>query len=112
VRFRKQNSRSYNRKAKQRKDEMTKSLAGSISSLFNARVQKSLPSSQVEEASGEDNKGVDVTNEESNEEEVNVEDMDEFHEERMSEGCVDVANDEFREEHNKDPIPMNNNLED
>uniref|UniRef100_A0A2N9GZI0 Uncharacterized protein n=1 Tax=Fagus sylvatica TaxID=28930 RepID=A0A2N9GZI0_FAGSY len=46
------------------------------------------PNSQVEEASGED--------------------MDEFHEERMSE----VGNDEFREEHNEDPIPMNDNLED
>jgi hypothetical protein len=64
---RKQNSGSYNRKAKQRKDEMAKSLAGSISSLFNARIQKSLPSSQVEEASGEDNENVDVTNEESTE---------------------------------------------
>ena len=33
---RKQNLGSYNRKAKQRKDQMAKSLAGSISSLFNA----------------------------------------------------------------------------
>uniref|UniRef100_A0A2N9H6X1 Uncharacterized protein n=1 Tax=Fagus sylvatica TaxID=28930 RepID=A0A2N9H6X1_FAGSY len=32
--------------------------------------------------------------------------------ERMSEGCVDVGNDEFRMEHNEDPIPMNDNLED
>ena len=30
----------------------------------------------------------------------------------MSEGCVDVGNDEFREEYNEDPIPMNDNLED
>uniref|UniRef100_A0A2N9F639 Uncharacterized protein n=1 Tax=Fagus sylvatica TaxID=28930 RepID=A0A2N9F639_FAGSY len=91
---------------------MVKSLAGSISSLFNARIQKSLPSSQVEEASGEDNKDVDVTKEESSEEEVSSEDMYEVHEERISEGCVDVGNDEFREEHNEDPIPMNDNLED
>ena len=91
---------------------MAKSLAGLISSLFNARIQKSLPSSQVEEASGEDNEGVDVTNEESSEEEVNGEDIDEVHEERMSEGCVDVGNDKFRGEHNEDPIPMNDNLED
>ena len=109
---RKQNSGSYNRKAKQRKDEMAKSLVVSISSLFNVRIQKSLPSSQVEEASGEDNEDVDVTNEESSEEEVSGEDMDEVHEERMSEGCVDVGNDEVREEHNEDPIPMNDNLED
>ena len=109
---RKQNSGSYNRKAKQRIDEIAKSLAGSISSLFNARIQKSLPSSQVEEASDEDNKDIDVTNEESSEEKVSSEDMYEVHEERISEGCVDVGNDEFREEHNEDPIPMNDNLED
>ena len=109
---RKQNLRSYNRKAKQREDEMAKSLASSIASLFNARIQRSLPSSQVEEASGEDNEDVDVTNEESSEEEVSGEDMDEVHEKRMSEGCVDVGNDEFREEHTEDPIPMNDNLED
>ena len=99
---RKQNLGSYNRKAKQRKDKMAKSLAGLISNLFNARIQKSLPSSQAKEASGEDNEDVDATNEESSEEEVSGEDMDEVHEERMSEGCVDVGNDEFREEHNED----------
>jgi hypothetical protein len=79
---------------------------------LSKNFQKSLPSSQVEEASGEDNEGFDVTNEESSEEEVSGEDIDEVHEERMSEGCVDVGNDKFREEHNKDPIPMNDNLED
>ena len=84
---------------------MAKSLKGSISNLFNARIQKSQSSSQVEEASGEDmnevhvepNKSV-IVNEEFSEEEASGEDMDEAYE---SEG-VDVANDKFREEHNED----------
>ena len=50
VRFWKQNFEFYNRKVKQRKDERAKSLVGSISNLFNVRIQKSLPSSQVREA--------------------------------------------------------------
>uniref|UniRef100_A0A2N9FX75 Uncharacterized protein n=2 Tax=Fagus sylvatica TaxID=28930 RepID=A0A2N9FX75_FAGSY len=86
---------------------MAKSLKGSISNLFNARIQKSQSSSQVEEASGEDMNEVHVepnesvvANEEFSEEEASGEDMDEAHE---SEG-VDVANDEFREEHNEDNL--------
>ncbi len=39
---------------------MVKSLVGSISNLFNTRIQKSLASSQVEEASGEDMNEVHV----------------------------------------------------
>ena len=54
VRFRKQKSGYYNRKVKQRKEIMAKSLKGSISNLFNAKLQKSQSSSQVEETSGED----------------------------------------------------------
>jgi hypothetical protein len=108
VRSRKQKSGYYNRKAKQRKDIMAKSLKGSISNLFNARILKSQSSSQVEEeASGEDMNEVHVepnesvvANEEFSEEEASGEDMDEAHE---SEG-VDVANDEFREEHNEDNL--------
>ena len=107
VRSRKQKSGYYNRKVKQRKDIMAKSLMGSISNLFNARIQKSQSSSQVKEASGEDmneihvepNESV-VANEEFSEEEASGKDMDEAHE---SEG-VDVANDEFREEHNEDNL--------
>ncbi|KAG5558559.1 hypothetical protein RHGRI_008487 [Rhododendron griersonianum] len=54
VRIRKQKSGSQNRKVRQRKDAMEKSLVGSISSLFDAKKkQKSLLSSQVEEASNE-----------------------------------------------------------
>ena len=107
VRSRKQKSGYYNRKVKQRKDIMAKSLKGSISNLFNARIQKSQSSNQVEEASGEDmneihvepNKSV-VANEEFSEKEVSNKDMDETHESES----VDVANDEFREEHNKDNL--------
>jgi hypothetical protein len=107
VRSRKQKSGYYNRKVKQQKEIMAKSLKGSISNLFNARIQKSQSSSQVEETSGEDmneihvepNESV-VANEEFSEEEASGEDMDEAHE---SEG-VDVANDEFREEHNEDNL--------
>ena len=54
VRSRKQKSGYYNRKVKQRKEIMAKSLKGSISNLFNARIQKSQSLSQVEKASGED----------------------------------------------------------
>uniref|UniRef100_A0A2N9GVW3 HAT C-terminal dimerisation domain-containing protein n=1 Tax=Fagus sylvatica TaxID=28930 RepID=A0A2N9GVW3_FAGSY len=86
---------------------MAKSLKGSISKLFNAKIQKSGSSSQVEEASGEDMNEVHVelnesvvANEKFSEEEASGEDMDEAHE---SEG-VDVANDEFREEHNEDNL--------
>uniref|UniRef100_A0A2N9GK21 TTF-type domain-containing protein n=1 Tax=Fagus sylvatica TaxID=28930 RepID=A0A2N9GK21_FAGSY len=86
---------------------MAKSLKGSISKLFNAKIQKSESSSQVEEASGEDMNEVHVelnesvvANEEFSKEEASGEDMDEAHE---SEG-VDVANDEFREEHNEDNL--------
>jgi hypothetical protein len=107
VRSRKQKSRYYNRKVKQRKDIMAKSLKGSISNLFNVRIQKSQSSNQVEEASGEDmneahvepNESV-VANEEFSEEEANSEDMDEAHESES----VDVANNEFREEHNEDNL--------
>lgn len=49
VRVRKQNYGAHNRRVKQRQDAMTQPLAGSISKLFNAKSQKSLPSSQVEE---------------------------------------------------------------
>ena len=107
VRFRKQKSGYYNRKVKQQKEIMAKSLKGSTSNLFNARIQKSQSSSQVEEASGKDMNEVHVepnesvvVNEEFSEEEASGEDMDEAHE---SEG-VDVANDEFREEHNEDNL--------
>ena len=41
VRSRKQKSGYYNKKVKQQKDIMTKSLKDSISNLFNARIQKS-----------------------------------------------------------------------
>ena len=54
VRSRKQKSGHYNRKVKQRKEIMAKSLKCSIFNLFNAKIQKSQSSSQVEEASGED----------------------------------------------------------
>ena len=47
----------------------------------------------------EPNEGVDVSNKEFNKEETSGEDMDEIHEEPISEG-FDVENDEFREEHN------------
>jgi hypothetical protein len=65
VRSRKQKSGYYNRKVKQQKDIMTKSLKGSISNLFKARIQKSQSSSQVEEASGEDMNEVHVKPNES-----------------------------------------------
>jgi hypothetical protein len=107
VRSRKQKSGYYNRVVKQRKEIMAKSLKGSISKLFNTRIQKSQSSSQVKEASGEDMNEVHVepnesvvANEEFSEEEASGEDMDEAHE---SEG-VDVANDEFRKEHNEDNL--------
>jgi hypothetical protein len=97
---------------------MAKSLVGSISNLFNARIKKFLLSSQVEEASREDMNEVHVepnesvvANEEFSEEEASGEDMDEVHEKHMSEG-VDVANDEFREKHNEDHTLMNDNLGD
>ncbi len=54
VRSQKQNSISYNKNVKQRKDAMTNSLMSSISNLFNAIIQNSLLSSQVEEISSED----------------------------------------------------------
>ena len=54
VRSQKQNSISYNKNVQQRKDAMTNSLMSSISNLFNAIIQNSLLSSQVEETSGED----------------------------------------------------------
>ena len=86
---------------------MAKSLKGSISNLFNVRIQKSQSSSQVEEASGEEMNEVHVKPNESvvakekfSEEEASGEDMDEAHE---SEG-VDVVNDEFREEYNEDNL--------
>uniref|UniRef100_A0A2N9HBF6 TTF-type domain-containing protein n=1 Tax=Fagus sylvatica TaxID=28930 RepID=A0A2N9HBF6_FAGSY len=86
---------------------MAKSLKGSISKLFNAKIQKSESSSQVEEASGEDMNEVHVelnesvvANEEFSKEEASGEDMDEAHESED----VDVANDEFREEHNEDNL--------
>ena len=107
VRFRKQKSGHYNRKVKQRKEIIAKSLKGSISNLFNARIQKSQSSSQVEEASCKDMNKVNVepnesvvANKEFSEEEASGEDMDEAH---QSEG-VDVANDEFREQHNEDNL--------
>ena len=107
VRSRKQKSGYYNRLVKQRKEIMAKSLKGSISNLFNARIQKSQSWSQVEKASGEDMNEVHVepnesvvANEEFNEEEASGKGMDEAH---KSEG-VDVANDEFREEHNEDNL--------
>ena len=103
----KQKSGCYNRKVKQQKEIMVKSLKGSISNIFNVRIQKSQSSSQVEEASGEDMNKVHVepnesvvANEEFSEEEASGEDMDGAHE---SEG-IDVANDEFREEHNEDNL--------
>jgi hypothetical protein len=103
----KQKSGCYNRKVKQRKEIMVKSLKGSISNIFNVRIQKSQSSSQVEEASGEDMNEVHVepnesvvANEEFSEEEASGEDMDKA---RESES-VDVANDEFREEHNEDNL--------
>jgi hypothetical protein len=65
VRSRKQKSGYYNRKVKQRKEIMAKSLKGSISNLFNAIIQKSQSSSQVEEASGEDMNEVHVEPNES-----------------------------------------------
>ena len=86
---------------------MAKSLKGSISNLFNVRIQKSQSSSQVEEASGEEMNEVHVKPNESvvvkeifSEEEASDKDMDEAHE---SEG-VDVANDEFKEEYNEDNL--------
>ena len=107
VKSRKQKSGYYNRKVKQRKDIMAKSLNDSISNIFNARIQKFQSSSQVEEASGEDMNEVHVkpnesvvANKEFTEEKASGEDMDEAHE---SEG-VDVANDEFRKEHNEDNL--------
>ena len=60
VRYRKQKSGHYNRKVKQRKEIMAKSLKGSISNLFNAKIQKSQSSSQVEEASSENMNKVHV----------------------------------------------------
>ena len=54
MRSQKQNSISYNKNVQQRKDAMTNSLMSSISNLFNAIIQNSLLSSQVEETSGED----------------------------------------------------------
>ena len=107
VKSRKQKSGYYNRVVKQRKEIMAKSLKGSISKLFNAKIQKSESSSQVEEASGEDMNEVHVelnesvvANEEFSKEEASGEDMDEAHESED----VDVANDEFREEHNEDNL--------
>ena len=107
VRSRKQKSGYYNRKVKQQKEIMAKSLKDSISNLFNAKIQKSQSSSQVEKASGEDMNEVHVepheivvANEEFSEEEASSEDMDEAHENES----VDVANDEFREEHNEDNL--------
>jgi hypothetical protein len=41
VRSQKQRSGYYNRKVKQRKNIIAKSLKGSISNLFNVRIQKS-----------------------------------------------------------------------
>ena len=80
---------------------MAKSLKGSISNLFNVRIQKSQSSSQVEEASGEEMNEVHVKpNESVVAKEKFSEDMDEAHE---SEG-VDVANDEFKEEYNEDNL--------
>jgi hypothetical protein len=94
---------------------MAKSLVGLISNLFNARIQKSLALSQVEEASGEDMNEVHVepnesivANEEFSEEEASGEDMDEVHESES----VNVANDKFRQEHNGDHTLMNDNLRD
>lgn len=93
VRVRKQNSGSFNRKAKQRKDVMAKSLVGSIATLFNAKRQKSLLSSQVEEASDE----------QLGEEGVNEEATGEDHEEPTTEGVdlgdggINEANEESRD---------------
>lgn len=97
VRFRKQNSGSHNRKVKQRKDAMEKSLVGSIASLYHAREQKSLLSSQVEEASdeefGEENVNDNNLRDEGDNEEASGAGMPDVHEEPMNEG-VNVANEE------------------
>ena len=42
--FRKQNSGAYNRKVKQKRDELTKSLVVSMSNLYKAKIKKSQPS--------------------------------------------------------------------
>ncbi|XP_057506546.1 uncharacterized protein LOC130789754 [Actinidia eriantha] len=87
VRLRKQNFGHFNRKVKQRKDETEKSLAGSISRLFDAKKQKFLLSSQVEEASDEE-KGEECVND--------------FHDiEEASEG-IDVGNEEFGDGYNEE----------
>ncbi|KAG5526406.1 hypothetical protein RHGRI_032625 [Rhododendron griersonianum] len=112
VRVRKQKSGSQNRKVRQRKDAMKKSLVGSISSLFNAKKQKSLLSSQVEEESDEEF-GEDDVNDNLRDKDVNEEasgaNTGDVHEEPMSED-VDVANEESREGHNEGPTPMNENV--
>ncbi|KAG5541077.1 hypothetical protein RHGRI_021082 [Rhododendron griersonianum] len=112
VRVRKQKSGSQNRKVRQRKDATEKSLVGSISSLFNAKKQKSLLTSQVEEASDEEF-GEDDVNDNLGDKDVNEEasgaNTGDVHEERMSED-VDVANEESREGYNEGPIPMNENI--
>ncbi|KAG5512643.1 hypothetical protein RHGRI_038930 [Rhododendron griersonianum] len=91
---------------------MKKSLVGSISSLFNAKKQKSLLSSQVEEASDEEF-GEDDVNDNLRDKDVNEEasgaNTGDVHEELMSED-VDVANEESREGHNESPTPMNENV--
>ncbi|KAG5536432.1 hypothetical protein RHGRI_024009 [Rhododendron griersonianum] len=112
VRVRKQKSGSQNRKVRQRKDSMEKSLIGSISTLFDAKKQKSLLSSQVEEESDEEFGEEDV-NDNLRDKEVNEEasgaNTGDVHEEPMSED-VDVANEESREGHNEGPTPMNENV--
>ncbi|KAG5554973.1 hypothetical protein RHGRI_012499 [Rhododendron griersonianum] len=91
---------------------MEKSLIGSISTLFNAKKQKSLLSSQVEEESDEEFWEDDV-NDNLRDKDVNEEasgaNTSDVHEEPMSED-VDVANEESREGHNEGPTPMNENV--
>ncbi|XP_058211817.1 uncharacterized protein LOC131324003 [Rhododendron vialii] len=112
VRVCKQKSESQNRKARQRKDVMEKSLVGSISSLFNAKKQKSLLSSQVEEESDEEF-GEDDVNDNLRDKGVNEEasgaNTGDVHEEPMSED-VDVPHEESREGHNEGPTPMKENV--
>ncbi|XP_058189417.1 uncharacterized protein LOC131307004 [Rhododendron vialii] len=112
VRVRKQKSGLPNRKVRQRKDVMEKSLVGSISSLFNAKKQKSLLSSQVEEESDEEF-GEDDVNDNLRDKGVNEEasgaNTGDVHEEPMSED-VDVPHEESREGHNEGPTPMNENV--
>lgn len=58
IRFHKQNSGYYNRKVKQKKDELAKSLVGSITNLFQAQVQKSQSSTSSRIEEGNENEHI------------------------------------------------------